>query len=111
MDLKLIKKELGLKIKLYRMQYNLTQEMFAEIVDIEQPTLSNIENGKAYPTFITICNLIAKGGIEPNYLFGFINKNTKKGKIIDVDIMELLIGMDDDTKEHVKHILKTMARK
>ena len=42
MDIEYIKKEFCKKVRLYRTQHKFTQEIFAEIVDIEQATLSNI---------------------------------------------------------------------
>ena len=54
MDLEQVKKEFGKQIKIYRQHNKQTQEQFAEIIDIEQSTLSNIESGKAYPVFSTI---------------------------------------------------------
>ena len=45
-----IKKLLGKKIKEIRKNKNFTQEKMAELIGIETASLSNIENGKYYPT-------------------------------------------------------------
>ena len=58
MDLETAKKEFGLRVKSYRNSRNLTQEQFCSLTDLEQANLSNIENGKTYPGFMTICTMI-----------------------------------------------------
>ena len=108
MNLINIKKELGNKIKKHRQLYRLTQEQFAEIVDLEQSSLSNIENGKTHPNFATVCNLIEKAGLEPNYLFSFLNYKNSKLTNIDEKIQVMLSSVSQSTKEHIKEILKAI---
>ena len=121
MDLEQIKKEFGLRVKAYPRQNKLTQEAFSELIELEQPSLSNLENGKVYPTFTTICNLIEKAGIEPNSLFDFFSTKSGKHKPIDKNSIDLLKHIDDEIidllkhiqpkmKEHIKEIIKTMAK-
>ncbi len=121
MDLEQIKKEFGLRVKAYRKQNKLTQEAFSELIELEQPSLSNLENGKVYPTFTTVCNLIGKAGIEPNSLFEFLYNKSEKRKIIDKQTIDLLKHVDDEIidllkhiqpkmKEHIKEIIKTIAK-
>ena len=111
MDIDFLKKELGRRIKIFRCQNNLTQEGFCELVNIEQSNLSNIENGKAYPGFITLCNIIRYAQIDPNYLFGFLVKKSGKAKLIEDEIMESLLNIPDDTKKHLLHIIKSLSSK
>ena len=47
----------------------LTQENFCNEIDLEIPNLSNIENGKSYPSLQTITKIIQRFKIEPNDLF------------------------------------------
>ena len=121
MDLEFIKKEFGLRVKAYRRQNKLTQETFSELIELEQPSLSNLENGKVYPTFTTICNLIEKTGIEPNSLFGFMRNNNTKHKHIDDKVVNMLKNDDNEIidllkqispkmKEHIKEIIKIMVK-
>lgn len=49
-----IKKLLGARIRELRKEKHLTQEQLAESINIEIPSLSNIENGKNYPNSETI---------------------------------------------------------
>jgi len=59
----------GKKIKYYRDLKNYTQEYLAELVNIEQASLSNIERGKVYPTQITLYRLASALEVEPYQFF------------------------------------------
>ncbi len=48
------KKLLGKRIKEIRKRNNLSQEKLAELATIEATSISNIENGRNYPSFITL---------------------------------------------------------
>lgn len=60
---------LGQKIKQIRNSLNMTQESFCNAINLEIPNLSNIENGKSYPSVQTLTKIINKFKIEPNDLF------------------------------------------
>ena len=103
MDIETAKKQFGLRVKLHRTKEKLTQEQFAERIEIEQPNLSNIEKGKTYPSFETICNLIEKGGIESGFLFSFLGCN----KIpLDAEINMMMMQAPVSAKIHIKALLK-----
>lgn len=108
--MEIIKKELGSRVKIYRKRHKWTQEQFAEIIDIEQASLSNLENGKTYPTFYTICNLISKAGIEPNYLFGFLENQTKHTKDTERELIETLDDIPIELKNHIIFVLKALIK-
>ena len=91
MDLETAKKEFGLRVKSYRNSRNLTQEQFCSLTDLEQANLSNIENGKTYPGFMTICTMIEKGGIEPDFLF-------------------ILVTLSEPAKKNIKNILEMINK-
>lgn len=105
MDLEFIKKELGLRIKSYRLNNNLTQEQFCSITDIEQSNLSNIENGKTYPGFTTLCTIIEKCDIEPNFLFDFLKATETKPNNIDYEILDILLTLPEKSKQSIKDVL------
>lgn len=65
-----IKKLLGLRIRELRKSKKLTQEQFAEKIDIDQRSLSAIECGINFPTknFIKIANILE---VELKDLFDF----------------------------------------
>ena len=104
MDLETAKKEFGLRVKSYRNSRNLTQEQFCSLTDLEQANLSNIENGKTYPGFMTICTMIEKGGIEPDFLFRFLSSN------IDYEIMNILVTLSEPAKKNIKNILEMINK-
>lgn len=63
------KNSLGRKIKQIRNSLNLTQESFCNEINLEISNLSNIENGKSYPSLQTLNKIITTFKIEPNELF------------------------------------------
>lgn len=93
-----IKKLLGKRIQELRKLRKMTQEQVAELMNIETNSLSNIENGRYYPTadnlekIVTILNFPPKMFFqfehcqEPQDLIGEINELLQKNpnKIKDV---------------------------
>lgn len=68
-----MKKLLGKRIKEIRNKRGLTQEKLAEMVEINTPNISYIENGKFYPSYETFVGLVNALEIEPCELFNFDN--------------------------------------
>ena len=66
-----IKKLLGKKIKEIRKNKNFTQEKMAELIGIEPASLSNIENGKYYPTAENLEKIIKILDVTPSELYNF----------------------------------------
>lgn len=66
MDRKIL---IGLKIKEIRKKSNLTQEQFSEKIGIEPPSLSNIENGKSFPSMQTVLRILEEFRITPKDFF------------------------------------------
>lgn len=66
-----IKKLLGKRIQNIRKSKKLTQEQIAEIIGIETASLSNIENGKYYPTAENLEKIINVLEVQPSELFMF----------------------------------------
>ena len=66
-----IKVLLGKRIKELRKNRNYTQEKLAELAGIEIPSLSNIENGKNYPSNDTLENLSKALEVRPFELYLF----------------------------------------
>ena len=62
-----ISKKLGLRIKELRKRASLSQEVLAEKAGIEPTSLSNIENGRNFPSFITLENIMRV--LEVGYQF------------------------------------------
>src|SRR5574344_2726096 len=66
-----IKKMMGKRIQELRKSQGLTQEKLAEMIDIEPASLSNIENGKYYPTAENLNKILDGLKTTPNELFAF----------------------------------------
>ena len=64
-----IKKLLGKRIKEFRKSKGFTQEYVAEQIGIESTSISNIENGKYYPTAENLERIIKVLNISPQDLF------------------------------------------
>ena len=79
------KKIFGKNVKYYRFKKELTQEKFAEKIDLNSSYVSEIENGKYGPTFEKV-EIIAKVlEIKPYILFQE-NDNTHANLPIRVDM-------------------------
>ena len=52
------KKLLGKRIREIRKSKGIKQEKLAELINVEPATISNIENGKNYPSMINLENII-----------------------------------------------------
>ena len=66
-----IKKLLGKKLQLIRKSKKLTQEQVAEFVGVETSSISNIENGKYYPSAENLDKIIKVLNIKPSEIFAF----------------------------------------
>ena len=73
-----IKKLLGKKIKEIRKSNNLTQEKMAEMIGIEPASLSNIENGKYYPTAENLEKILKTLNVTASELYNFEYHSTPK---------------------------------
>lgn len=88
-----IKKLLGERIRAYRIKQKLTQEKLAEKVQIEVPSLSNIEKGKNYPTPETLEKICIALNVQPSDLYNFEYANMPP---IEIIIEELSRAMTED---------------
>lgn len=86
-----LKVGLGKRIKKIRESKNFTQEYLAELVGIEQATLSNIERGKSYPSVDTLQKIADSLGVEP-YLLYKIEEN----KLTQLIIEEISTAIKND---------------
>ena len=65
----MIKQLIGKRIKDIRKSKNLTQEQLAEYIGIETSSISNIENGKYFPTAENLDKILSVLNISPTELF------------------------------------------
>ena len=101
-----IKKILGKRIKDLRKARKLTQEQLAEMVDIDQRTLSAIECGINFPTknLIKIAQAL---NIEIKELFEFDNKELSDNEIKQ-EIINLLEYINSRDLNIVYKLIKSM---
>lgn len=80
------KRAFGQHIKNIRNTMKLTQQEFCSLIDIEVSNLSNMENGKAYPSIPTLRKMSNKLNIAPNELLNidiYNNEETVTNLITD----------------------------
>lgn len=73
-----IKRALGKKIKNFRKEKNLTQEKLSELINIETPSLSNIETGKYAPSTETLQKLSDVLNVAPWEFYYFDTISNEK---------------------------------
>lgn len=80
------KKELlGKRLRELRKRKGLNQEKLAELINVDPTTISNIENGKNYPSMINLENLLAV--LDSSFLdaFDFEHKNTNADLLTQIN--------------------------
>lgn len=88
-----IKELLGKRIKEIRKERGLTQEEFAEMINISQRTLSGIEVGKNFLTSQTLDKILEVFEMQPDDLFQL--KNLRNTNELKIDIICALEKMSD----------------
>ena len=79
------KKELlGKRIRELRKRKGINQETLAELIDVDPTTISNIENGKNYPSMINLENLLNVLGCSFTEAFDFEHKNNEEDLISEI---------------------------
>lgn len=78
------KKLLGKRIKELRKRKDLSQEKLAELAKIEPTSLSNIENGRNYPSFATLESIINALEVSFIDIFKFQQHNDPKNLLNEI---------------------------
>jgi len=100
-----IKKELGLKIKRLRQREGLTQEQFAEKLNIATRTLAGIEIGESFVSAQTIENILSYSDISLEDFF--ISSHLRPTEDLLNDIYRYLDKIKDN-REKVENIYKVV---
>ena len=100
-----IKKLLGKRIKDFRKSKGFTQEYIAEQIGIESTSISNIENGKYYPTAENLERIIKVLNISPQDLFTI--EHYQNNDVLLDEINTLLKENPDKIRDFYK-ILKAL---
>ena len=96
--------QIGQKIKEIRKKSRLTQEFFSEKIGIEPSSLSNIENGKSYPSMQTVLNIIETFSIRPEDFFDFdyFADETE----LETKILNIIKNQSSENKQIIYKIIK-----
>lgn len=79
------KKELlGKRLRELRKRKGINQEKLAELIDVDPTTISNIENGKNYPSMINLENLLNVLECSFTEAFDFEHKNSNEDLITQI---------------------------
>lgn len=81
------KYQIGQKFKEIRKKSGFTQENFSEKIGIEPSSLSNIENGKSFPSMQTVLKVMDNFEVTPDEFFNFeylVEDEELENKIIDI---------------------------
>ena len=105
------KKEiLGSLIKREREKQNYTQDKLSSLINIDPRNLSQIENGKSFPSLATFCNIVQVLKIEPNYLLNFIKFDKNQEEDINIELFENIKALPKDTKQKIIELLKIINK-
>ena len=88
LNMSIIKKQLGQRIKELRKLKGLTQEQLAEIVGIGTSNISYIETGKFAPSIENFERIVEALGVEPYELYMFSSKSTSEMRKEIVNALE-----------------------
>lgn len=80
------KKELlGKRLRELRKRKGINQEKLAELIDVDPTTISNIENGKNYPSMSNLENLLNVLDCSFIEAFDFEHKNSNEDLITQIN--------------------------
>lgn len=91
-----LKKLLGKRIKEIRKAEGMTQDKLAEIIEVETPSISNIESGKYYPSNENLMKIANALRVKPYELYMF--EHHKNGEDLKKELIEALNGDEELVK-------------
>ena len=104
-----VKKELGLKIKRLRQKEGLTQEQFAEKLNIATRTLAGIEIGESFVSAQTIENILNYTNISFEDFFISSHLRPTEDLLNDIYIYLEKIKNDRDKVENIYNVIKALS--
>ncbi len=99
------KKYVGKKIKEIRKSSKMTQEIFSEAIGIEPSSLSNIENGKSFPSMGTVLKIMEKFNVSPADFFDF--EYFQNEESVEEEIFEKIKTLDYKNKQIIFKIIRS----
>ena len=95
---------IGQKIKEIRKNFNLTQEKFCEQIGLEPSSLSNIENGKSFPSMGTVLKIMDEFQILPENFFDYEYLNTEEE--LEKSMIEIIKSRSFEDKKRLYRIIQ-----
>ena len=83
----------------------MTQEQFSEKIGIESPSLSNIENGKSFPSMQTVLKIMEEFDILPQEFFD--NEYYVDEDFIETKVLNLLKTLPTEKKRILYRIIES----
>ena len=104
---KLLRKNIGKKIKLARTNANFTQEQLAEKISLSTRYISQLERGIAFGSATTITNICKILNITPNFLFEYLlnEDSCEFNDLIDAKFLKSYSKLNN----YNRNILNSMA--
>jgi len=102
------KKEVGARVKAFRIHLDMTQKEIAEFLDTGRANYSRIEIGHIYPGLFMLKNLQEKFGLNPNWIIN------KRGEMFlqDIEDARFSFGKDEpDVQDLLFYMEKVPAIK
>jgi transcriptional regulator with XRE-family HTH domain len=104
------KRQIGMRVRAYRLERHLTQEQLAERLERSVETISNLERGKSLPSEATLRRLARCLDVSLQDLLIDRNTDNTKGRPIEFyQSAELLKMMDQRKLKLAYAILKAIA--
>ncbi len=98
------KKELlGKRLRELRKRKNISQEKLAELINVDPTTISNIENGKNYPSLLNLENLLEI--LDSSFIEAFDFEHKRSSEDLLSLIIEKLKNNPDKIEDFYKIII------
>lgn len=109
---KLLRKNIGRKIKLARSQASYTQEQLAEKLSLSPRYISQLERGIAFGSATTITNLCKALNISSDFLFDELiqNDTPKTTEIIDNTFLKHYLKLNNYNKDVVNALAANLLK-
>lgn len=104
-----VKKELGLKIKKIRQKEGLTQEQFAEKINIATRTLAGIEIGESFVSAQTIENILKYTDMDFEDFFISSHLRPTEDLLNDITLYLDKIKEDREKIENIYKVVKALS--
>ena len=99
---------LGERIRELRKNRGLTQEQFAQLIEVEQKHVSRIELGKSFPTIERLEKISQALKVPLRDVFDFIHLADHKTRSINIE--EMMKQLDDDNQKIAYKVFNGIVR-